>query len=350
MQAWREIAAVTIAAAANLTFVPVRPAPTGSGHFVGRQGQALRRDGSPFRFVGVNCYRLAELSDRADEILGTLAAHGVGVVRFWAFQKSCGPGGRDFRRFEAIMAAAKRHNVLLFPVLENHWNHCTYSDSHQWKPPGWYAAGWRDTGFAGAPISYREYVRAIAAHFRNEPQILAWQLVNEPEIYPETDENFSVLRRFAVDAAHELKQADPNHLVCLGLLGLGQPSTSGKKFRALQNFREIDLVSAHDHGYAFEPLAGREWERRYDSLYADLCDARSLEKPLIATESGIALEWVGGDRAHRAKLFVAKMRAFFAAGGSGYMLWNYEPSPDTDYGFGPDDPVMQVITDVAGLL
>ena len=350
MQAWQAIALLSAVAAANLTFVPVQPAATADTHFVSRHGRVLLRDGQPFRFVGVNCYRLAEVSNRADEILGHLAAHGVKVVRFWAFQKRCGSSGREFARFDALVAAAKRHDVLLLPVLENHWNHCTYARRGTVKQREWYASGWREQSFDGAPLSYSDFIRAIGEHFRDERQILAWQLMNEPEIYPDSEESFVVLQRFAREATAELKSADPNHLVSFGLLGLGQPSTMGKHFRALHNFREMDLVAAHDHGYIYEPLAGHAWPRRENSFYADLCDARSLLKPFVATESGIALEWVTGDRAYRAQLFRAKLDAFFAAGGSGYILWNYEPEPDTDYGFGPDDPVMETIAVVASRL
>ncbi len=317
---------------------------------MGREGRALMRDGSPFRFVGVNCYRLADYSAWADEVFAELAAHHVKVVRFWAFQKYCGRSGSDFAKFDKLVAAAKRHDMLLLPVLENHWNHCTFSEGGRWKPREWYESGWRTSRFGGAPLSYRDYLRAIGAHYRQEPQILGWQLVNEPEIYPEATENFIVLRRFAVEAVDELKQIDPNHLVSLGLLGLGQPSTAGKQFRRLNDCAGIDLVTAHDHGYMSEPLAGRGWKRRENSFYADFCDARSLQKPFVATESGIALEWVDGDRNYRAKLFEAKLRAFFVAGGNGYILWNYEPTPDTDFGFGPDDPVMKVLEETAAKL
>ncbi len=331
--------------ALNLSLLPKPEWRSVPPQFVTSRGQALFRDGEKFRFVGVNCYGLAEYADRAPQIMAALATHGVKAVRFWAFQSFCGPGGLDFSRFDALVAAAKRNDILLLPVLDNHWSHCTSGDRR--KPWEWYESGWKTAPFAGAALCYRDYVRAIGAHFRDEPQIFAWQLVNEPEIYPDTEENFAVLRRFAAEAAQELKQVDPHHLISLGLLGLGQPATTDKRFRALHSFAVIDLVTAHDHNQIRNPLPGYWTKTRANTFYGDLCHARSLQKPFLATESAIPLSWVNGDRAQRADLFRAKLQAFFKVGGCGYFLWNYEPVPDTDCGFNDDDPIMQVLTETA---
>jgi hypothetical protein len=134
------------------------------------------------------------------------------------------------------------------------------------------------------------------------------------------------------------------------VLGVGQPATTGRRYRALHNGSALELVSAHDHGYIYEPLAGKQWKVRENSFYADLCDARSLAKPFVATESGVAVEWVSGNLVQRAELFRAKLDAFFDAGGAGYILWNYEPEPDTNFGFGPTDPVLPMLREVAARL
>ena len=312
---------------------------------VTRRAHALWRNGRPFRFVGVNCYRLAAYPEQSDEIFATFATNGVKVVRFWAFQYWCGPNGRDYAALDALVGAARRHDVLLLPVLDNHWAACQFGGGV--KSPEWYAAGWRDRPFGGAPLSYLDHLRALAAHYRDEPQIFAWQLVNEPEIYPESPDHFGALRRFARDASAELKRADPNHLVSLGLLGGGQPSTSGWRFRELHDAAVIDLVSAHDHAYIFEPLPGATGPGRPDSMFSGLDAARRLRKPFVVTESCIPLPWVGQDPARRADLFRAKLDAFFRAGAAGYLLWNYEPVPESPCGFGPADPVWKHLADTA---
>jgi endo-1,4-beta-mannosidase len=345
---------VALAIAAPLLAIVLRPSDTQIHHspaqpdgFVSHKGTQLYRHGVPFRFIGVNCYRLAEFAPEAGAIFHHLSQHGIRAVRFWAFQTHCGPTGRDFTKFDQLVAAAIQHDILLLPVLENHWSQCTHSEGYKWKPPEWYAAGWQSVPFAGSPLSYRDYIRALTSHYRDQPQILAWQLMNEPEIYPDTSANHQTLRRFARQAAREVKSAAPHHLVSLGLLGLGQPSTTGARYRALHDFPEMDIVSAHDHGYMKEPMPGKQAPLRRNHFYADLLDARALKKPFLATESGIAVEWTGGNLDQRAAYFRAKIRAFFEAGGVGYLLWNYEPKPDTNYGFGPDDPVLAIIAEAA---
>jgi hypothetical protein len=341
-------AAMLLLAILNLTFIPADHSPFTLSRFVTRRGALLLRNGKPFRFVGVNCYRLTSYVEYADAIFATLATHGVKVVRFWAFQPLEGSADCDFSNMEMLLAAAKRYDILLLPVLENHWSAGTFGEGVKLKE--WYAEGWRTKAFGAAPLPYRDFLLAVAAHFRDEPQILTWQLINEPEIYPDTDENFEVLQRFVREAADALKQADPNHLISLGLLGLGQPSTAGRKFRALHDLHNIDLVSAHDHGYIYDPMPGRGWLIPANVFCRDLCDAASLDKPFLATEAAIPLSWVKGNRKNRAELFRRKLNAFVSAGGTGYLLWNYEPEPDTESGFDANDPVLELIGRTAARL
>jgi endo-1,4-beta-mannosidase len=339
---------LAVVVAPNLSVTPSAPRFESLPGFVGARGQQLVRHDQPFRFVGVNCFELADYADRADDIFGKLSAHHVKVVRFWAFQKHCGPTGRDFARFESLVVAARRHDVLLLPVLENHWLHCTYDNNEEWKPASWYADGWRADRYGGAPMTFRDYARAVTGHFRDEPQIICWQLMNEAEIEPSSPANARVLRQFALDATREVRETAPHHLVSLGLLGVGQPSTEGDHFARLHNFRDMTIVAAHDHGYWDEPLPGHGWRWLYNTVAADMADAGYLQKPFLITEAGIPVDWVKGDLALRAEKFRVKLRAFSRTGTSGYILWNYEPSPCTDYGFGPDDPIWPVLKEAAG--
>jgi mannan endo-1,4-beta-mannosidase len=341
--AWRHGLVVIAVGVCNLSVLPVPPRPQPPGEFVTARGPTLFRQGEPFRFVGVNCYRLAEHAARADALFEVLAGHGVKVVRFWAFQRHCGPDGLDFSRFDAITAAARRHDVLLLPVLENHWGACTYGPPI--KPPTWYENGWRNDRLG--PLPWLEYARAVVGRYREEPQILAWQLINEPEIWPDTTGNFGILQKFAHEAARELKAADPNHLISLGLLGLGQPSTAHARYRALHDCRDLDLVTAHDHGYIAEAMPGRREVRPTNSFFADLLAARALRKPFLATESCVPLPWVDGDRQRRVELFRAKIEAFFAAGGAGYLLWNFEPVIESECGFDAYDPLLRLLGEVS---
>jgi endo-1,4-beta-mannosidase len=337
---------VILLGAMNVSVTPSRPQFHAPPQFVQASGPQLIRHGQPFRFVGINCFELADYADDVDAIFQQLAKHGVRVVRFWAFQSHCGPTGRDFSRFDAIVSAARLYDVLLLPVLENHWEHCTYHNGEPWKPPKWYAGGWRER-YGGAPLSYQEYLRALTGHFRDEPQILAWQLMNEPEIEPESDINARTLRTFAREAAGALKDVAPHHMGSLGLLGLGQPSTASRYYAKLHQSPEINLVSAHDHGYWDDPLPGKGWTWLYDTVAADMADAAYLQKPFLITEAGIPRDWTQHNLDLRAEKFRAKLWAFSQTETAGYILWNYEPSICTDYGIATDDPVWSVLEEAS---
>src|ERR1051326_237623 len=155
MRAWVSGLALIALGTLNLSmpyvFQPQRPTDT---PFVTRNGPALLRHGKPLRFVGVNCFRLAEYADRADEIFATFDRYGIKVVRFWAFQSNCGSSGTDFSRFDELVTAARRHDILLLPVLDNHWSHCTHGSDH--KTMQWYKSGWQTERIE--PLAHRAYL------------------------------------------------------------------------------------------------------------------------------------------------------------------------------------------------
>lgn len=91
------------------------------------------------------------------------------------------------------------------------------------------------------------------------------------------------------------------------------------------------------------------------TLAAALETARELNKPLVvgesgmtacASESGSAVE----TPATRAQKFDAKLQAFFAAGGAGYLIWAWHPTSDCSYEFTSGDPLNAVLSRHAALL
>ena len=70
-------------------------------------------------------------------------------------------------------------------------------------------------------------MKEIVTRYRNEPTILAWQLMNEAETKHDlssscTANGASILRGWAADVSTLVKSIDANHLVSLGTLGGGQ--------------------------------------------------------------------------------------------------------------------------------
>ena len=80
-----------------------------------------------------------------------------------------------------------------------------------------------------------------------------------------------------------------------------------------------------------------------------------LNKPLLIGEAGMTAcgSWSGSQQesgASRATKLDAKMRAYFANGGSGYLIWAWEPDNSCNYAFGPGDPLNGVLKQLAATL
>jgi len=85
-----------------------------------------------------------------------------------------------------------------------------------------------------------------------------------------------------------------------------------------------------------------------DSLAAALRDGQSLDKPVVVDESGMVTCQAEQGRsletaASRATKLDAKLNAFFATGGSGYLVWTWDPRSDCAYNFTSGDPLEAVL-------
>jgi len=306
------------------------------------EGTTLRRGDRPFRFLGANrydlcssptftcgrCYDDAEL----ERVCAEIAACGFRALRTWAFAGH-GHGGRDFSAIDRVVAACKRHDLLVVFALDNEWPHCTPFDTSTAdgrKGGEWFAGGWRN--------AYLPWLEATIDRYRDEPQILLWQLLNEPEC-PDPD----ALHAFCRETSARIKAIDRNHLVSLGTLGTGQAGTHGDHYRRLHELPTVDIVEAHDYN---------EDRHALPRLIADdLAVAQALGKPFVMGEVGIRTLHHSPDE--RAQLFAAKIQAALEAGVSGYMLWSfYDLSPPAEGGwdFSPDDPLVAVVRGFARAL
>ena len=147
------------------------------------------------------------------------------------------------------------------------------------------------------PLSYRDWVAEVVARYKDDPTILAWQLVNEPEVknsefgpcedVPESTA-FAVLHAFADDVAGLIKSTDPYHLVSLGTIGSGQCGAAGLNYPALMSLPNLDLCEFHDHTPA-SLFPGNDDHNL--QLRIDQCTA--LGKPLLLGELGVDLTKIG---------------------------------------------------------
>jgi hypothetical protein len=92
-----------------------------------------------------------------------------------------------------------------------------------------------------------------------------------------------------------------------------------------------------------------------DSLAVALRKARALDKPLLVGESGMTT-CVSAEGSQvetpesRAGKFDAKLDAFFAGGGAGYLIWAWEPNNSCSYAFTTGDPLNATLAKYAAQL
>jgi mannan endo-1,4-beta-mannosidase len=326
------------------------PSVCAFSRFVTAQGATLCANGQPLRLIGYNWRWMgtgcqaptdAEIERTFSQIQQVSKAN---VVRT-AFYQS-GSNGGSYTDFDRYIKAAKRHHLYLIPILANQWTSCEPATSP--KTAAWYQDGYKLTG-DGYPLSYRDYVKTLAAHYANEPAIAFWQLINEPDTAgaPCGASAAQTLRAFADDMVSVVKSVDPHHLVDLGVPGGCAGDTSADYQIIVGGAVEVADVW-HDYDRATTPMPALMRQR--------LAILLRLHKPAFVGEAGICAN-VRADGAcagvvtqssiaRRASLFNAKLAAGFAAGLSGYIIWN-KGSQSVQDDIGPGDPTESVLAKYA---
>jgi mannan endo-1,4-beta-mannosidase len=323
--------------------------------FVGRCGAKLTLETQPYRPIGINIYNANSRSNCwYDMVNGTtlddsLIAIGSGknAIRAWFFQDlATSNGQRDWTAFDHTLAVARAHGVKVIATLGNQWADCEPLAGY--KNTAWYSGGYRQPD-PGGTVSYRDWVQEAAARYKDDPTILAWQLINEPEVLPYKDADcstvpestaYGLLSAFAADVSAAIKRVDPNHLVSLGTIGSGQCGAQADDFTKLMEIPTLDLCEFHD--YTPDHLVpGDQWnglQRRIDQ-----CNA--LGKPLLVGELGIRPIDVGGRLQDRADVVDGKLCAQFRAGVAGMLMWAWDKNGSLldNYDIGPLDPVLGVL-------
>jgi endo-1,4-beta-mannosidase len=318
--------------------------------FVTRSGAKLMLDGQPFVIRGFNVYNansrgncwynLGFTDGALDKVL---ADAGGNTIRAWFFQKLATTNGvRDWAAFDHTLAVCAARGIRVVATLANQWGDCeNVSGSPIYKDEVWYKTVYTARE-AGMLVSYRDWVREVVTRYRDNPTILAWQLMNEAEA-PMSSTVEQTFRAWAIDMGSVVKAADTNHLLNLGSMSSGQGGTSsGTNYQDLLAIPTFDLAEYHDYGHPFEAMPGDQW----NGLAARLAQATALGKPLFVGEVGIHLADTAGDKAKRASLLSAKISAQRAAGVVGHLVWDWrDPAQASgeDYEITVGDPVVAVV-------
>jgi mannan endo-1,4-beta-mannosidase len=322
------------------------PTPPSTG-LVTACGTSLCLNGAIYRFDGLNiynanssgnCWYAMNSGSGLDKSVTDLS--GGEVFRAWFFQSFATTSGiRDWTGFDHTLAVAAAHGVKVIATLEDQWGDC---ESSGYKTLAWYQSGYKAVA-AGDLTSYRDFVAQVVARYANNPTILAWQLVDEPEAADsrggtcEESNAASALRSFTNDVGGLIHSLSPSNLTNIGANGRGQCGMAGSDYQAVNGSAGSSLCEYHDYGQVTMALP--------DSLSSDLAACKTLNKPLFVGETGIPYS-VG--ETTRASEFDAKFSAQFTAGVVGELPWEWDLNGTGNGGdsgtIGPGDPTLALLT------
>ncbi|KAA1245647.1 PKD domain-containing protein [Aquimarina sp. RZ0] len=255
--------------------------------FVYAEGEKFMLDGNPYYFSGTNVYDFFTYGsssgdietqfmdkDRIDAHMRRLYVNGIRVVRLWGFSHEDWHGFEpekgvyseaQFSLFDYIIKSAEANGIKLIVALENYWNdYGGIKDRLKWEGIDVSGGGSHDQGqFFTHPAAiqgYKDYVAYFITRvnhydgieYRNDPTILAWELMNEPRYQGFGDDLSSdVLRAWVDDMGEFIKDIDANHLLGTGLeahgLKYGFGGDEGNDFIKIHESPYIDFTSAHPY-------------------------------------------------------------------------------------------------------
>ncbi len=343
--------------------------------FITNNGGHFFTNGKRFRFVGCNMYELAFMESKTTALMMEDARNeGFKVIRFWAFAPLT-PG-----KLSEICDKANDLDLRLIPVLADKWGYMQdYVVNDEWFREG-YKNG------------YLNYAVGMVSALKDRPEILLWELINEPE-----SDSFDVFYDFAKKTSAKLKDAAPDHLLSIGTIG-GLGSKYGgefsrfrtKNFRRLYEIKELDAVSVHDYSYdstvlerldtlnrfkgkyymskfyqrsnyyvTYLPLVlKRLWQKKFNNIFTvpftlkwlwrryidkNIEIAKQLKKPFYLGEIGYKNDL----KLDRKKIIDNEIQRYFKKDIDGYLLWSFEAqgwSKDGhNYGFTQRDGFKEII-------
>jgi mannan endo-1,4-beta-mannosidase len=289
--------------------------------FVRTSGTAFSVDGKPFFVTGVNNHYVTFASrNEVTHVLDDAVVMGANVVRvilqpvvgsldgsvptiwnwpnpsadasnlgmgrtallYWDTAKKAmaiddGPGG--MQKIDFLIAEAGKRHLKLIVVFLDFWD---YTGGAQ-QMRAWYGSTDKSTFFFDDPRTKRDY-KTWVTHvvqrintitgitYRDDPTIMAWELMNEGNARPE-----SLRLAWTAEMSAYVKSLDPNHLV-----GSGHANVASK----LSDIAIPTLDFGTWHGY---PLYYGLSVRQFDALITEFCGiAGRVGKPVLLEEFGYA--------------------------------------------------------------
>ena len=287
--------------------------------FVKRQGTGFILGGVPFNIAGINNHYLTFGSEQeVVRVLDDAAAMNANVVRtfiqpvigspddtsvptiwdrksasdssnlgtngaymvYWDRERhkvAFNEGLAGFSRLDFLIAESQKRNLKLIIAFVDFWG---YTGGAQ-QMRAWYGSHDKNTFFFSDPRALRDYRDLVkyvlnrkntltGAIYKDDPTIFAWDLMNEPNIQPD-----SLSLSWIEDMAAYVKSIDQNHLVSSGC---------GPERMADISLPSIDFGVWH--GY---PLYFNLSNDQFNDMISEFCEiGRKASKPVLLEEFGLA--------------------------------------------------------------
>jgi mannan endo-1,4-beta-mannosidase len=288
--------------------------------FIGVSGTDFTLDGKPFFVTGVNNHYLTYGSqDEVTRVLDDAVAMGANVVRtflqpvigsldgsvatIWNWQKvgdawdsavkgtyllywdqaknamAVNDGANGMQKVDFLVAEARKRRLRLIIAFLDFWD---FTGGAQ-QMRAWYGSRDKSGFFFNDPRTKRDY-RMWVSHvvqrvnsltrlaYREDPTIMAWELMNEGNARPE-----SLRLAWTAEMSAYVKSLDPNHLVSSGHANI------------LEKLSDLSIPSLDFgtwHGY---PVFYKLTVKQFKDVITDFCQlAARAKKPVLLEEFGYA--------------------------------------------------------------
>ncbi|XP_059643772.1 mannan endo-1,4-beta-mannosidase 4-like [Cornus florida] len=299
------------------------------GSFVGTSGTQFVLNGRPLYLNGFNAYWLMYMaSDPSTNVKVTTTfqqatEYGMHVARTWAFsdggykplQSFPGSYNEDmFKGLDFVISEAGKNGVYLILSLVNNYNDFGGRKQYvQWARDRGQTLNNDDDFYTNSVVKgyYKNHVKTVltrinsitGAAYKDDPTILAWELMNEPRC--QSDLSGNAVQDWIREMAGHVKSIDKNHLLEVGLEGFYGESrkqdnpggyTVGTDFISNNQIPGVDFATIHLYPDQWLPGSNNETQVDFVDkwIQAHIRDSGSvLRKPLMLGEFGKSSKTAG---------------------------------------------------------
>ncbi|XP_022962779.1 mannan endo-1,4-beta-mannosidase 7 isoform X1 [Cucurbita moschata] len=356
--------------------------------FVRTGGARFLLNGSPYYANGFNAYWLMYVASdpsqrsKVSAVFREASSHGLTVARTWAFSDGgyrplqYAPGNYNEQMFQVcfriqtvlcsffgliyvvlpqgldfVVAEARRFGIkLILSLVNNYENFGGKKQYVNWaRSKGQYLNS--DDDFFRNPVVkgfYKNHVRTVLyrynrfsrIHYKDDPTIMAWELMNEPRCT--SDPSGRTIQAWIMEMASFVKSIDRNHLLEAGLEGFyGHSSPQrmrlnpgfniGTDFIANNRIPGIDFATLHSYPDQWLSSSNQQYQLSFlnNWISTHIQDAQYiLHKPILLTEFGKSWKVPGFSTKGRdvlfntvySKIYSSARRGGAAAGGLFWQL------------------------------